>query len=92
MATWVEMLEELKPHKGELVLEDFEVVRLMALEADEDDYYWVMKHPGGKIAWHSCVGGWIPLKGKISDEKYERLEHLWKLNEPFWDNKNDAKP
>lgn len=86
MATLKELQKELAPHKGKLVLNHFDVVRLIDVVDGKDDYYWVIKHADKRgIHWSSCVGGWMPLKGKISDKHYNELERVWKLNEKNWD-------
>ena len=85
MATFEELQKEMEPHKGNLVLNHFEVVRLVDVVNGEDDYYWVFKSPVRGTYWSSCVGGWMPLKGKIAEEDYMELERVWGLNEERWD-------
>jgi hypothetical protein len=45
----------------------------------EDDYYWVLDTHKG-IVHSSCVGGWIPLKGKLDPKDYRELVRVWNLN------------
>ena len=45
----------------------------------EEDYYWVYDSRKG-IYHSSCVGGWIPLKGFVEQEKYDRMVRIWNLN------------
>lgn len=75
----VELKKILEPHKNALVLDYFEVVRLVDVIYDEFDYYWVYDTKRG-IVHSSCVGTWIPLKGFLPDEKYKRLLDVWNLN------------
>jgi hypothetical protein len=84
MATFKELEEELEPYRNTLVLWDyFEVARLVDVIEDTDpldgDYYWVYDTFKG-IIHSSCVGGWIPLKGFIPDDRYNRLVSIWNLN------------
>lgn len=85
MATFEDLQKELEPHKDSLVLDGFEVVRLLDVVNGEDDYYWVYKSPTKGIYWSSCVGGWAPLKGHLLEKHYQDLERVWKLNEERWD-------
>jgi hypothetical protein len=79
MTTLEDLKKELEPYCNTLVLDYFEVVRLVDVIDGEDDYYWVYDTKKG-IVHSSCVGGWIPLKGKIEDENYDRLVRVWNLN------------
>lgn len=79
VATLKLLKEELEPYKNTLVLNDFNVVRLVDVIDGEDDFYWVYDSKKG-IYHASCVGGWIPLKNKIDDDKYKRLVNCWNLN------------
>jgi hypothetical protein len=77
--------EEAAPYIGTLVIDEmWTVTKLIDVIDGEDDYYWVLKAPFKGTYYASCVGGWLPLKGKIEDSDYERLERIWKLNEQFW--------
>lgn len=67
-------------HKGEIVLDVFDVVRLIELEMDDDDYYYVF-NDRKKIFWSSCVGSFIPLRNKITDVEYKRLESWFNMND-----------
>lgn len=71
--------KEMEPYQGTLVLDLFDVVRLVDVIDDEDDFYWVYDTKKG-IVHSSCVGGWIPLKGHIQDKSYENLVRIWNLN------------
>ena len=86
MTTLKELQLELEPYKNTLVLaDDFKVYRLVDViydESDKDwvtDYFWVYDY-FNSITWHSCVGGWTPLKGIISDNDYKRMVNIWNLN------------
>lgn len=79
MATLVELKIELKPYQNTLVIDGFEIVRLVDVIDGGDDYYWVYDSHKG-IYWSTCVGGWIPLKGFIDQEKYDNLVRVWNLN------------
>jgi len=86
MATLEDLRAELEPFRNTLVIDDFDtVVRLVDVIDGEDDYYWVydgrISSYGRKGIYHStCVGGWIPLKGFVEQEKYERMVRIWNLN------------
>lgn len=81
MDTKEEILKEIENHKNELVLNFFEVVKLIGFcEGEEDYYYEVLSLKTGKT-YLSCVGKLIWLKNVISNEDYNMLEHIFKLNE-----------
>lgn len=75
------ILSEFDKLKGQFVITDFGNVvhRLIAIGADETDYYYVT-YDGRKKHWNTCVGRIIPLKGKIDDEHYNEFIRLAKLN------------
>jgi hypothetical protein len=71
---------ELEPFKNTLVIDNLDnVVRLVDVIDDEDDYYWVYDSKQG-IYHSSCVGEWIPLKGFVEQKKYDNLVYMWNLN------------
>ncbi|MFW6225887.1 MAG: hypothetical protein ACOC3V_02910 [bacterium] len=77
----IEVLKlELKPYKDTLVIDPLNrVIKLHDVIFDEDDYYWVFECKG-ELYYISCTLEWIPLKGHIPNEKYERLVNVWNLN------------
>lgn len=80
---------EILNHRGELVIDNYNIVRLEDVEDGGDDYYWCYNK---WVGWKgmdeqdegkyqaSCVGGHIRLKGFIPDEEYDRLVYVWNLN------------
>ena len=80
MITLEDLKAEVEPYKNTLVIDDFDtVVRLVDVIDGDDDYYWVYESRN-RIYYSSCVGGWIPLKGFIEQEKYDRMVRIWNLN------------
>lgn len=78
----LELKKELEPYKNTLVLCDLDgVYRLddVIFDSIEEDFYWVMDSKLG-IFHLSCVLGWIPLKGYIKQNEYDRLVNIWNLN------------
>lgn len=74
------ILEEFEKYKGQFVIPDnWKVERLVAVSEDEWDYYWVT-YNGRDLSFHTCVGGFIPLKNYIENEDYNRLVYQAKLN------------
>jgi len=70
------IIERFEKYKGQFVInDDWEVVRLLAVASDDLDYYWVY-WDGVKITWSSCVGSFVPLKGKIDEEYYTNFIRL----------------
>ena len=80
MATLIDLKAELEPYKNTLVLDHFEVVRLVDVIDGEEDYYWIYDNHIRGVVHSSCCGGWTALKGVLSDEEYGRLVHIWNLN------------
>jgi hypothetical protein len=80
MITLNKLKEELEPYRNTLVLNYFEVYRLVDVIDGEDDYYWVFDTMRRGIIHSTCVGGWIPLKGTLDDKKYQELVRIWNLN------------
>ena len=79
MATLIELKKELEPYKNTLVLDFFNVVRLVDVVDGQDDYYWVYDTPNG-LKQSSCVTGWIPLKDRLNNDEYNRLVKVWNYN------------
>ena len=76
-----EILEFVEKHKGELVLDLHEVVKLVGFEdIENDDYYYVcLSLIKGKYL-ESCVGNLYPLKGVLPDNEYDELIRVFDLN------------
>jgi hypothetical protein len=78
--------EWVAPHLGDLVLNNSSVCRLIGFADDSEDYYYVLIEPHKNffkdkdnfIQLHSCVGGFYPIKGSITDEEYAELEARFK--------------
>ena len=79
MATYNDLRKELEPYKNTLVLDFFEVVRLVDVVQDDDDFYWVYDTPNG-IKKSSCTTNWKPLKGYLKDNDYHYLVRIWNYN------------
>ena len=79
MATLESLKKELEPYKNTLVIDNFQIVRLVDVVDGKNDYYWVYDGYRGEY-WSSCVMDFIPLKGFIDDKKYSRLVNVWNLN------------
>lgn len=87
------ILADFEKYKGQFVInDDGKVKRLIAVGDDGYDYCWVY-WDGRKIQWSTCVGGFVPLKGKIDDEHYDRFVHLayWNHYDLIGLNKKDTK-
>ena len=73
-------------YRGQLMLNDFEVVRLIGwTDQYEDDYYWIYLHrvkgKGNIISLLSCVGNFTKLKGKLTKFQYYNIDHIWDIND-----------
>jgi len=79
-----EIMDFIRLHEGELVLDFFEVVRLIGFAEDEDDYYYIVNDTKRGEVWESCCMLLIPLKRVLPDEHYERLDNTFKYNEDFY--------
>lgn len=79
MTTLNSLKKELEPYKNTLVLDFFQVKRLVDVIDDGDDFYWVYDNGRGR-EYSTCVGLWIPLKGKIDENRYNKLVTVWNLN------------
>ncbi len=76
--------EFVEKHKGELVLEGFDVVMLEGFEdIPDDDYYYVVTGKQGTF-WLSCVADLYPLKDVLPEAQYNRMLETYKLNVEWW--------
>lgn len=81
MTQLAELKAELEPFKNTLVIDaPNEVVRLVDVIEEEDDYFWVYERLFDGICHSSCVMKWIPLKGYLPEEEYIRMVEMWNLN------------
>jgi len=74
------ILEEVNKHRGQIVLDYFQVVRLDGFAEDDDDYYYVYYTLDRGIVWSSCVGKFIPLKDYLPLRDYRMLKKIFNLN------------
>jgi hypothetical protein len=80
MTNLEELKKELEPYKNTLVIDELDgVARLVDVIDDGYDFHWIYESKN-TIRESSCVCGWIPLKGYIDDNKYQRLVSIWNLN------------
>ena len=73
------ILEQFEQHKGQFIIMGTKVVRFVAIAEDDMDYYYVC-YDGRKIHWHSCVGRFVVLKGKIDERDYNDFIRIAELN------------
>lgn len=71
---------QFKKHKGQYVINHGVVQRLIAIGTDDSDYYYIF-WDGRKTIWSTCVGTFVPLKGKIEDKHYNEFGRIAKLND-----------
>lgn len=72
--------EEALAHKGELVIDSWEVKQLVGVGADDGDWFWVFRDIQGVHSYLSCCGGFTPLKGKIDAAAYASMERAFRWN------------
>jgi len=80
------MRKEIEEIRGQIMLDDFETVRVMGWTEDEEDVYWVICSKRNKIMLYTACLGFIKLKGYIPDEKYEKIEKVWGYNKLSYEN------
>ncbi len=71
--------------RGEIVLDHFNIVRLIGwTDQEKEDYYWLLltrnKQGDLQIVKSSCVGSPLRLRGKLETFDYWSLDHLANLN------------
>lgn len=87
MSNILSINKEIEEHRNELVIDGYNVVRLVDCVDDVDDYYWVYdspEHPRDKktntLYLSSCVCKHTLLKGRLPDKEYNELVRIWNLN------------
>ena len=65
--------------KGQLIISDFQVSRLIGIVEDKDDYYWCL-YDGRIITLSSCLTRVTPLRGCILNDDYNEMVRICKLN------------
>lgn len=74
------ILKEFEELKGQFILNNVWVVeRLIAIGADDYDYYYVT-YDGRKLTWYNSNSRITQLKNKIDDNSYNELVKIGKLN------------
>lgn len=70
---------ELEQLKGQLVISNFNVYRLIALVEDDMDYYYCL-YDGRTVRLTSCAMRLTPLRGFIPNRDYEEMVRICELN------------
>lgn len=70
---------EFEEFKGQHVLIDCQVFRIIGIVEDEHDYYYCL-YDGRKLKLTTCLMRLTPLKGYIIQEDYNNMIHMAKLN------------
>ena len=76
----VKLKREVEKHKGELVLDMFNVVMLVGFSEDSEDYYYEYLQSNGETIKSSCVGDFIPLKDSLPKKQYAYLCDIFYIN------------
>lgn len=76
------LFKQFEENRGQFIIMSGQVVRFVAIAEDDMDYYYVC-YNGRSIHWHSAVGSYTILKGKIDDKDYNEMIRLAKIN--HWD-------
>lgn len=50
------------------------LVRVIGFGDDEEDFYYITKDVRGMVVWETMVGHMIPIKGRISNWEYWKIE------------------
>ena len=83
-SNWTKLTAFVEAHRGELVLNYFEVVRLDGLiDIPDDDYYFRVSGQEGNTLL-TCVGRVFLLKNNLDKESYAELERVFNLNIEQW--------
>lgn len=75
--------KECNNHRNEIVIStgDYSLIRLLGwTNQHEDDYYYIAIMGNAEIHLLTCVGGFIPLKGKISNYDYYSIDKSFNMN------------
>ena len=73
------LINQFKENCGQFIIMGNNVVRFIGIAEDDMDYYYVT-YDGRQLHWHSAVGSYTVLKGKIDEKDYNDLIHIAKLN------------
>ena len=83
-SNWTKLTAFVEAHRGELVLNYFEVVRLDGLvDIPDDDYCFRVSGQDGNTLL-SCVGRVFLLKDHLDKESYDEIERVFNLNIDQW--------
>ena len=73
------IINEFSQLKGQLVIVDFKVSRLVGVVEDEEEMWWCL-YDGQQIHLASCLQNIVALKGKIEVQEYNEMIRMCKLN------------
>lgn len=74
------LLNKFKELRGQHVLVSDRVYRLIGLLDGTDDYYWIL-YDGRNISYITCLQRIMRLKDRLSDEDYNEILRIAKLND-----------
>lgn len=77
------MIQFSEDHHYELVLDIHEVVRLLGICSDKEDYYWIVVDFRGQYKYLSGCCALYPLKGVLPESQYKYLDYFFKINNVF---------
>ena len=79
--TFEELKDKCKDDIGEIVItECHRVLKLIGVEDDPEDYYYVLKGWDNELHYESACGRYYRLKGKLDDKDYERIKNNIETN------------
>jgi hypothetical protein len=78
----IELKNKVEPYLGTLVLFFTEIKLLADVVEDpmDEEICWKLYDKDGEFSYDSCCIDFIPLKGKLADEQYNKLVNHWNLN------------
>lgn len=76
----ISILKQFEELKGQHIIINSSVQRLISIGTDQEDYYWVT-YNGKETTWSSCIIEIVPLKEKIDNKHYNEFVRLAKIND-----------
>ena len=72
--------ESVSPFVNDLCIFDADIVRMIGVWEDDDDFYYVVRRLRGEVVHWSAVGGFISLRPYIPEDFYNFMDNMFESN------------
>lgn len=72
--------ESVSPFLNDLCIFGADIVRMIGVSEDDDDFYYVVRRLRGEVVHWSAAGGFISLRPYIPEDFYNFMDNMFEIN------------